>query len=121
MHSFIKNYVGILNNLLCRTQEDNKKYLFVVDSIDLSIEISKLGYSSISLSNNEDVDIITDVIRSANMSANNVITIGCCTSAVNEALKGAVDDTRYINGYKIYGNKKEYFQLHPTEIKPNIE
>lgn len=120
MHSFIKNYVGILNNLLCQTHEDNKKYLFVVDSIDLSIEISKLGYSSISLSN-EEVNIITDVISSANMSANNVITIGCCTSAVNEALKGAVDDIRYINGYKIYGNNKEYFQLHPTEIKPNIE
>lgn len=92
-----------------------------MDNIDLSLEIMKQGYSSISIGNMQEASSISDIISRANMAANNVITIGCCKSSINDMVKNAVDDTRYINGYKIYNNKKEYYQLNPSEIKPNIE
>lgn len=119
--SFIDNYIGVLNSLLCRTHEGNKKYLFIVDSTDLSIEIMKQGYSSVSIGNMQELNQIADIMGRANMAANNVITIGCCNSSVNSAIRDAIYDTRYINGYKIYNNNKEYYQLNPSKIKSNIE
>ena len=102
-------------------QEGNKKYLFVVDSTDLFIEIMKEGYNSIVINSMEDVAAIADTLSRANMAANNIITIGCCKSSVNETIKKAIDDTRYIDGYKIFEGKKEYYALNPKEINENIK
>ena len=103
---YLHTCIGILNSLLCQMQEGNKKYLFVVDSTDLFIEIMKEGYNSIVINSMEDVAAIADTLSRANMAANNIITIGCCKSSVNETIKKAIDDTRYIDGYKIFEGKK---------------
>ncbi len=118
---YVNTCIKILEKALCSRQEGNKKFLFVVDGTDLCIEILKLGYSAIVINSMTDLSNIVNILKSANMAANNIVTIGCCKTSVNDAVRKAIDDVRYIDGWKIFESKKEYYILHPEEIKDNIE
>lgn len=114
--------IKLLPDRLKSKQEGNSKYIFVIDKSSIAEAVIALGYGVAYVSSMPQLEEIKGIFQASNMYANNCVIIGCCSQAVNKVIGEALGNKRYIDtGWRIYAEKKQYYELHPDELKPRIE
>jgi putative DNA primase/helicase len=103
--------------------EGKGRYLFVVDNAEIAEAIFAHGCNALLIRDNSELREMVNMLEGCDMYANNVFTILCCSMKVNKLVANAIGNTRAITGgaYRLYGQKKLYYQLHADEIGERID
>ncbi len=113
----------LLPPLFSKEQQGNDKYLFVVDNPSIAEGILMLGYNCGIVCDNEQLEFMAELFAGAGRFTTNVQTILCCSKKINDYLADCLGNQRVISdgSYRLYGSKKDYYKLNPTELEKPIE
>ncbi len=94
---------------------DRRRFVFIFDEGQFCENAFYLGFSTIFISNEEQLQAVTEMLRKIPMSSSNCIIFPCCYKNVNESIESVIDDKSRVvrNAWKsiFTGNKTRQFYL----------
>ena len=94
---------------------DRRRFVFIFDEGQFCENAFCLGFSAIFISNEEQLQAVTEILRKIPMSSSNCIIFPCCYKNVNESIEAVIDDKSRVvrNAWKniFTGSKTRQFYL----------
>ena len=106
--------------------EDNRRFVFIFDEGQFCEDAFYYGYSTIFISNDEQLQEVMETLRKIPMSSSNCIIFPCCYKNDNESIESIIDDKSRVvkNACKsiFTGNKTRQFYLcNPQDFESAIK
>ena len=94
---------------------DRRRFVFIFDEGQFCENAFGLGFSTIYIGNEEQLQTVTEILRKIPTSSNNCIIFPCCYKNVNDSIEAVIDDKSRVirNAWKsiFSGNKTRQYYL----------